>query len=105
MPLFRSLAAGAFALTAALVSAPAGACDPDALDEQLAELCRGPLQDVAAMLAAARPTPDVAARIRQDIAAARAACADREYEAGLAKAVRIAFEVGRLTPAKLAGTP
>ena len=105
MPFIRIAAASAITLTAAVAPAPAGACDPDVLDEHLTELCHGPLRDVSQMLAAARPSPEAGARLRQAIEAAQAACADRAYEAGLSRAVRIAFEIGRLDPRKLAGTP
>jgi hypothetical protein len=98
----RSLAAGAFALAAIVVAGPAGACDPDALDEQLAELCRAPLQDLAVMLAAARPPADEAARLGRELEAARAACRDRQYEAGLVRQIRIARDIGRLDGRRLA---
>lgn len=105
MQLIRIAATSAIALVAAVAPVPAGACNPDALDEQLTGLCQAPLREVSQMLASVMPPPEPGARLRQAIEDAQTACADRQYEAGLSQAVRIAFEIGRLAPRKLAGTP
>ena len=69
---------------------------------QLGERGRAPLRDLAVMLAAARPPADEAARLGRELEAARTACRDREYEAGLFRQIRIARDIGWLDGRRLA---
>ncbi len=81
---------------------PAVACDPDTMNEQLAELCRSPLGELGAMLSTVKQSSETVAALRQTLEEARAACRDGEFEVGLAKGIRLAREVGRLEARTLA---
>ncbi|BBK43129.1 hypothetical protein STVA_31490 [Allostella vacuolata] len=98
----RFLSGLALAILAAIGPVSAIACDPETMNEQLAEFCRSPLADLAEMLAQVRQPPGVAAGMRQRLDEAKLACRDGDYEAGLAQAIRLARDIGRLEARTLA---
>ena len=98
----RFLSGLALAALATIGPVSAIACDPETMNEQLAELCRSPLAELADMLVQARQPPGVAAGMRQWLDEAKLACRDGNYEAGLAQGIRLAREIGRLEARTLA---
>ncbi|BBK31779.1 hypothetical protein EDC65_0582 [Stella humosa] len=83
--------------------APAAlACEPEAMNEQLAELCRVPLEELSTMLSAVKQPPEATAALRSRLEDARNACRDGEFEVGALSFVRLARDIGRLEARTLA---
>ncbi|MGE0719439.1 MAG: hypothetical protein AB7P02_28615 [Alphaproteobacteria bacterium] len=87
------IAAAAFAILAA--AAPSSACDPETMSEQMAELCRSPMDLLSQAVADLTGRHDVAP-LQAELARARFACNDGRYEDGLAIAMALARRVGRI---------
>ena len=86
-------------LCAALAAAgPAGACDPEAMNEQLTAVCSAALRPAEAALEAALPHATAAERalVERHLAAAREACATGDPEAGARTATQLARLAGRI---------
>jgi hypothetical protein len=86
-------------LGVALASAgPAGACDPEAMNEQLTAVCSAALAPAEEALEAALPHATAAERalVEHHRAIAREACATGDPEAGARTAVQLARLAGRI---------
>lgn len=77
---------------------PAGACDPEALNEQLAVVCSAALRPAEVALEAALPHATAVERglVERHLAAAREACATGDPETGARTAVLLARLAGRI---------
>lgn len=87
-------------LALALVAAPplARACDPEAMNQEVTEICRAALDPAATLARAtlARATADEARAIEAAIIAATDACDVGDPAAGARQAVEIARLAGRI---------
>jgi hypothetical protein len=95
----RTLPATAL-LALALVAAPplARACDPEAMEREITEICRAALDPAAAIARAvlARATPEEARLIAAAIVAAGDACDVGDPATGARQAVELARLAGRI---------
>jgi len=95
----RTLPAAAL-LAVALVAAPplARACDPEAMNQEITEICRAAFDPAAEIARAvlARATPDEARALTDAITAAGDACDVGDPAAGARQAVEIARLAGRI---------
>ena len=87
-------------LAFALVAAPplARACDPEAMNQEITEICRAALDPAAAIARAvlARATPEEARALTAALVAAGDACDVGDPAAGARQAVEIARLAGRI---------
>ena len=80
------------------VAGPAGACDPEAMNEQLTAVCDAALRPAEAALEVALPHATVAERalVAHHLAAAREACTTGDPQAGVRTATQLARLAGRI---------
>ena len=92
------LAALAGAAAAALAARPAAACDPDAMDAHLTQVCDGALAPARAALEAALPhaTPEERMAMQRALTIANNTCTTGDPVAGARIAANLARLAGRI---------
>ena len=85
-------------LAALAAAGPAGACDPEAMSEQLTAVCSAALAPAEEALGAALPhaSAEERALVARHLAAARDACATGDPQAGARTAVLLTRLAGRI---------
>jgi len=93
-----SLIVASLTLTALAVVGPAGACDPEAMNEQLTAVCAAALAPAEEALAAALPhaTAEERVLVEHHLPAARDACAAGDPMTGARTAAGLARLAGRI---------
>jgi hypothetical protein len=94
----RLLPLAALAGAAALAARPASACDPDAMDAHLTQVCDGALAPARAALEAALPhaTPEERMAMQRALTVANTTCNTGDPVAGARIAANLARIAGRI---------